>query len=638
MGQCLSSAGSARAASEEPAAQTGVYDRLIHPPVHPPVPAAHGSQAVVSQAKVSADGSPAVPLLVRATPHHVFVALFEGLGEDRRSVAAFCRARVWETYQEAAAAHPGSPLEALKDTLARLDAAVLASDRLKPAAKARSGASAVLLLLDLGSRRCYCANVGAAACLLSRISGSFQAKTPEGFFLTREHTTRNREEVVRLQKRAPGEATPPPSARSVSTMAGEAAEATRALGFAEAKRAAGGSGALVCEAAATDHTLSPTDQHLVIGTAAFWQLVGPADAALRAHFHEKFAKREMDRAAAEAAALAATAGVQEAPSPSLLQAANTAEHLVWWALEKATRRLVRLQGGRSMQGRRGKLPPSAADLLALPLVRPPPAEEAGEGADGSPVRGTPARQQEAQQAQQLIRGDVLAGDLGVVVITLRQAQSADGGMRQFMLAARARADAAAAAAAAAAAKQKQGQAGGGKAAAGAGPGGNDYVERLARRRWDQVRMLVDFHKAHRRVVLKQWADASDAVFRRGRSTGASRIDLGKSPSRLQALAAASAARALSARKAGGGAEDRPATANAVVSLAAEAAAAKGSPSRVPKPSPTVSVGAAGAGGKSGLPSPRLGGSSSGKKSAGGGKRSGSRIGAGAQQIKAVRQR
>lgn len=57
-------------------------------------------------------------------------------------------------------------------------------------AKAGSGASAVLLLMDLRSQRCYCANVGAAACLLSRISGSFNAKAPEGFFLTQEHTTR----------------------------------------------------------------------------------------------------------------------------------------------------------------------------------------------------------------------------------------------------------------------------------------------------------------------------------------------------------------------------------------------------------------------------------------------------------------
>lgn len=48
----------------------------------------------------------------------------------------------------------------------------------------------MLLLVELGSQRCYCANVGAAGCLLSRISGSFNAKAPEGFFLTREHTTR----------------------------------------------------------------------------------------------------------------------------------------------------------------------------------------------------------------------------------------------------------------------------------------------------------------------------------------------------------------------------------------------------------------------------------------------------------------
>ncbi len=93
---------------------------------------------------------------------------------------------------------------------------------------------------------------------------------------------------------------------------------------------------------------------------------------------------------------------------------------------------------------------------------------------------------------------ILSGDKHSTAL---QHCSADGGMGQFMLAARARAEtAAAAAAAAAAAKQKQGQAGGAAAAAAAvaaAPGGSDYVTRLARRRWDQVRMLVDFHKAHR---------------------------------------------------------------------------------------------------------------------------------------------
>lgn len=40
-----------------------------------------------------------------------------------------------------------------------------------------------------------------------------------------------------------------------------------------------------------------------------------------------------------------------------------------------------------------------------------------------------------------------------------------------------------------------GQGGAGGAAGANGSGG--YVERLARRRWGQVRMLVDFYKAHR---------------------------------------------------------------------------------------------------------------------------------------------
>ena len=60
----------------------------------------------------------------------------------------------------------------------------------QPQVKVSSGASCVLLLVELSTQRCYCANVGAAACLLRRISGSFNAQQPEGFFLTSEHTTR----------------------------------------------------------------------------------------------------------------------------------------------------------------------------------------------------------------------------------------------------------------------------------------------------------------------------------------------------------------------------------------------------------------------------------------------------------------
>ena len=95
---------------------------------------------------------------------------------------------------------------------------------------------------------------------------------------------------------------------------------------------------------------------------------------------------------------------------------------MYWALEKATRRLGRLQqqragtgGGSVVAGRR--LPPSVADLLALPLVAPPappPAPAAGPG-------GHMQQPQHVEAAPApLARSDVLAGDLGVVVLTLRR--------------------------------------------------------------------------------------------------------------------------------------------------------------------------------------------------------------------------
>lgn len=58
--------------------------------------------------------------------------------------------------------------------------------------------------------------------------------------------------------------------------------------------------------------------------------------------------------------------------------------------------------------------------------------------------------------------------------------SVDGGMRQLLVAAAARA---------------------GAAAAGQAPPGGGYLERTAQRRWDMLRMLVDFQKAHRWGVV-----------------------------------------------------------------------------------------------------------------------------------------
>lgn len=160
----------------------------------------------------------------------------------------------------------------------------------------------------------------------------------------------------------------------------------------------------------------------------------------------QFARRELDRVAAMAAAAEAAGVAEAAPSPSLQHAANTAEHLLYWSLEKATRRLARLQAERgsgciAAGGAAGwsssALPPSVADLLALPLQQPvaAPAAPAAGGVGSSAAEATQQEegvqlaellqaQQLVQQAQAqqrpLIRSDILVGDLGVVVVTLRR--------------------------------------------------------------------------------------------------------------------------------------------------------------------------------------------------------------------------
>jgi hypothetical protein len=56
--------------------------------------------------------------------------------------------------------------------------------------KAESGASGVITYIDFAAQQCVVANVGHTHCLLGRIVGSFNAKLPEGFFLSADHTLR----------------------------------------------------------------------------------------------------------------------------------------------------------------------------------------------------------------------------------------------------------------------------------------------------------------------------------------------------------------------------------------------------------------------------------------------------------------
>lgn len=185
MGQCCSApAGNRRPppSGEPPAINRGVTDKSLLPAIQ-----SGGLQLVASSARCAATPAGAAgdggctPLLVRHTPQGLFVALFEGLGEDRRSVAAYCRSRAFEVracmashstfvcrrlacprhapvppallacskiwpaipsplpaqqlFQESSVRHAGAPLEALKETLERLDADILGTERLRHAVR-----------------------------------------------------------------------------------------------------------------------------------------------------------------------------------------------------------------------------------------------------------------------------------------------------------------------------------------------------------------------------------------------------------------------------------------------------------------------------------------------------------------------
>ena len=124
--------------------------------------------------------------------------------------------------------------------------------------------------------------------------------------------------------------------------AGAAAEAdtelTRALGFAGIKQGReGGGGYLTCEADVTVAKLSPGDQHLILGSSGFWDVVGPGDAALRAHLYERFLSKQLMRSYASALALGT-----EAATPSLQQTCPTpAAELVLYGVATLAQRLER---------------------------------------------------------------------------------------------------------------------------------------------------------------------------------------------------------------------------------------------------------------------------------------------------------
>lgn len=215
MGQCCS-APTGGSPSNQQAAPAGDPHTLQDRCLHPEIASGSGISVAVSQARCAGGGAAASTALVHRTPDSRFllVALFEGLGPRGAAIAAFCRSHVADLHAQSSPRHPDSPLDALKDCLTSLDAAIFAADQLPHAvrdrlliarsasasanlrwgrlsgggatarlnllvhassqptqAKVDSGASGCVVLLELSTQRCYCANVGSAMCLLSRISG-----------------------------------------------------------------------------------------------------------------------------------------------------------------------------------------------------------------------------------------------------------------------------------------------------------------------------------------------------------------------------------------------------------------------------------------------------------------------------------
>lgn len=174
---------------------------------------------------------------------------------------------------------------ALKATFARLDELLAADASVSHAAKRESGAVGSLVHVDLLKKTVSWAHLGNAAIVLGQSVGSFASRQAEGVVLTGAgHSQTNAEERVRQVRRVDGSA----SSRSPQQQQQPGGVAvTRALGLLDAKHQQGGRDLITAEADLGSRQLTSSDQHVVLGTSAVWEVVPPHDAALRLYCCEK---------------------------------------------------------------------------------------------------------------------------------------------------------------------------------------------------------------------------------------------------------------------------------------------------------------------------------------------------------------
>lgn len=184
----------------------------------------------------------------------------------------------------------GSPSDIVKATLERLDSQLLAAPNLFTA-RLHSGAAATVALLDLTTLKCVVSNVGHVQCLLASVSGSFNAKKPEGRFLSTLHTVYNVEEKIRAGRKKTNNVeqnagTTPLDVASHPIQGWKGfndPQLTRAIGLTAHRPQPN----TPCQASVCEHTVKPSDQALVVGTSGVWDVLSPAATALRTHLYEE---------------------------------------------------------------------------------------------------------------------------------------------------------------------------------------------------------------------------------------------------------------------------------------------------------------------------------------------------------------
>ncbi len=431
MGNCLGSvsAGFGPATTAPPSGK-GVFDvrqlglHLLNPGL-----AASASSAHFAASPIQTTYS----TLHRTSSSTLLLGLFEGLvDETGAAAAALANSLLIQTHAQSVQRHGDESIEAvLRATLQALHRACLA-------APGCGASAATLLAVDLAAGTCVVANVGHARALAAGVSGSFNAKRAQPAWLTALHTTDDPQERIRAARRG---------FTGLNASKTSSERVTRALGHA-------GGGQKDLEVAATFATLDPTQGHLVLASSAFWDLLGPSMVTLRAHVFGEF--QATQKAAVEAAARAGA----EAPSPAA-RGTLAAEHLIYFALETACKRLGSEIDGYDLM--------TVADLRRLPFT-----STAEEG------------------ARQAVRSDVY-GDLACVVLSLKwpnRAPVAQAVPTMFLR----------------------------RGAAAEAP-----LAPLARFRWAQVRMVVEFHRVKRRELLAKWGKvvAAAAAAARERAKAAS---------------------------------------------------------------------------------------------------------------------